>query len=180
MKENIMEYIVLGVLMIKSMTIYELNKGFEMGLSLIYAASYGNLQYAVKKLLAKKYITFKERVENGRNKKIYHINEKGEEAFFRWMEDDNDPRNIEVLMLAKVYFLGLVQDDNDKQMIIDKLLKSVNDFSTELNGIQNSINRSDLTPEEWKIAKYSLSTLDYGIGSYEFAVSWLHQVRSQI
>ncbi len=175
-----MEYIVLGMLMIQNMTIYELNKGFEMGLSLIYAASYGNLQYAVKKLLANNMITFEERVENGRNKKIYHINEKGVEAFFKWMMDDVDPKNIEVLMLAKVYFLGLVEDDDDKRMIIDKFLKAANDFSAELKMVQNSINRFELAPEEWKMAKYSLSTLDYGIGSHEFAVSWLHQVRSQI
>jgi DNA-binding PadR family transcriptional regulator len=175
-----MEYIVLGMLMIRSMTIYDLNKGFEMGLSLIYAASYGNLQYAVKKLLTKKMIAFEERVENGRNKKIYHINTQGEEAFSRWMKDDINLGNIDVLMLAKVYFLGLVEDDNDKRMIIDQLLKAVDDFSTQLKRIQKSINRSDVTPEEWKMAKYSLSTLDYGIGSYKFAASWLQEVREQI
>ncbi|MDT8299062.1 MAG: hypothetical protein RQ801_12215, partial [Spirochaetaceae bacterium] len=88
--------------------------------------------------------------------------------------------SLSVMMLAKVYFLGLVENDNDKRVIIDKLMKAVDGFSAELNGIQNSINRSELTPEEWKMTKYSLSTLDYGIGSYKFAVSWLHRVRSQI
>jgi DNA-binding PadR family transcriptional regulator len=175
-----MEYVVLGMLIIQSMTIYEMNKGFGMGLSMIYAASYGNLQYAVKKLLAKKMITFEERVENGRNKKIYHINEKGVEEFFRWMMDDIDLRNIETLMLAKVYFLGLVKDDNDKRMIIDKILKAGDEYSEGLYEIQRSIDNIDLTPEDWKIARYSISTLDYAIGTYEFAITWLKKLRSEI
>ena len=175
-----MEHIVLGMLVIQSMTIYELNKGFQRGLSMIYAASYGNLQYAVKKLLAKGMISFEERVENGRNKKIYHINEKGVEEFFRWMMDEIDPRNIETLMLAKVYFLGLVEDDNDKRAIIDKILETGDEYSEGLHEIQDSVNSLDLTPEDWKFAKYSLSTLDYAIGTYEFAISWLKKLRSEI
>ncbi len=175
-----MEYIVLGLLIIQSMTIYELNKGFEQGLSMIYAASYGNLQYAVKKLLEKEMISFEERVENGRNKKIYHINEKGVEAFFTWMMDDLDPRNIETLMLAKVYFLGLVEDDNDKRVVIDKILAAGDVHAAGLYEIQNAVDSLDLPPEAWKLAKYSISTLDYALGNYEFAISWLKKLRSEI
>jgi len=175
-----MEYIVLGMLLIQSMTIYELNKGFGSGLSMIYAASYGNLQYAVNKLLTKEMISFEERVDNGRNKKIYHINEKGIAAFFAWMMDDIDPKNIETLMLAKVYFMGFVEDDNDKRAIIDKILKAGEEHAAGLNEIKKTVDNLDLPPEAWKIAKYSISTLEYGIGSYEFAITWLKKLRSEI
>lgn len=175
-----MEHIVLGMLIIQSMTIYDMNKRFGMGLSMIYAASYGNLQYAVEKLLKKEMITFEERVEKGRNKKIYHITEKGIEEFFEWMLDEIDPRHIETLMLAKVYFLGLVEDDNDKRVVIDKILKAGDEYSERLFKTQSSIDSFDLTPEAWKIAKYSISTLDYAIGTYEFAISWLKKLRSEI
>ena len=175
-----MEYIILGMLLTQSMTIYELNKNFENGLSMIYAASYGNLQYAVKKLLAKGMITFEERVENGRNKKIYHIKEQGVQEFFRWMMDDIDPRHIETLMLAKVYFLGFVEDDGDKRLIIDKILKAGEEHVAGLSEIQSSVDSLELPPEAWKYAKYSLSTLDYAFGSYDFAISWLKKLRSEI
>ena len=68
-----MEFIILGILLFKDMTIYEINTSFKKGLFLIYSASYGSLQNAVKKLLKKEFITFRETVENGRNKKIYSI-----------------------------------------------------------------------------------------------------------
>ncbi|MGD9094030.1 MAG: hypothetical protein PVF74_14370, partial [Anaerolineales bacterium] len=123
---------------------------------------------------------FEERVEKGRNKKIYHINEKGVQEFFRWMMDDIDPKNIETLMLAKVYFLGLVEDDNDKRIIIDKILEAGDEYSAGLYEIQSSIDSLDLIPEDWKIARYSLSTLDYALGNYEFAISWLNKLRSEI
>jgi hypothetical protein len=119
-------------------------------------------------------------VEKGRNKKIYHINEKGVQEFFRWMMDDIDPKNIETLMLAKVYFLGLVEDDNDKRIIIDKILEAGDEYSAGLYEIQSSIDSLDLIPEDWKIARYSLSTLDYALGNYEFAISWLNKLRSEI
>lgn len=174
-----MEHIVLGMLILQSMTIYDLNKSFNMGLSMIYAASYGNLQYAVKKLLTKKMISFEQRVENGRNKKIYHIQEKGIKEFFRWMMEDIDPKNIETLMLAKIYFLGLVEDD-DKYKIIDNILIAVEEYASGLFEIKKFTDDLDLTPKEMEVVKYQMKTLDYGIGTYEFAVSWLKKIRNEL
>jgi len=80
-----MDFIVLGILLYKPLTIYEINSFFENGLFLIYAASYGSLQNAIKKLLKNDWIEFEEVVENGRNKKIYSLKKKGTQAFFTWM-----------------------------------------------------------------------------------------------
>ena len=175
-----MDHIVLGLLMLKSMTIYELNQAFGQGLSTIYAASYGNLQYAVKKLIANEMITYEERVENGRNKKIYKINEKGIEAFFKWMMGVIDPKHIETLMLAKIYFMGLIESDDDKRQIIDNILESAHEYYKWLYEITKHMDRSEIPPEDQGIAKFQLMTLDYSIGEYEYTIEWLKKLRNEI
>jgi len=175
-----MENIVLGLLLLKSMTIYELNQAFSMGLSMIYAASYGNLQYAMKKLLSADMIAFDEKVENGRNKKIYHIKQGGIAAFFSWMMSDADPKHIETIMLSKVYFLGLVDSDSDKLIIIDKILAAAGEYAKELAQVKSTIGRLQLGDDEMRIAKYQFATLGYGIGAYDFAISWLKDIKEEI
>lgn len=175
-----MEHIVLGLLMLKSMTIYELNQAFGHGLSLIYSASYGHLQYAVKKLLSNDMITFEELVENGRNKKIYHINQKGIDEFFSWMASDADTKQIETQMLSKVFFLGLVKNNEDKKSIVDSLLKSALDYQKELLKIKQETDNVVL-PDEYKdIGMYQFKTLSYGVGTFDFAIKWLKQIQKEI
>jgi len=48
-----MENVILGLLMIQSLTLYELNQSFKQGISMFYSASFGSLQAAVKSLLSK-------------------------------------------------------------------------------------------------------------------------------
>ncbi len=172
-----MEHIVLGLLMLKSMTIYELNSNFCKGLTMIYAASYGNLQYAVKKLLEKNMIYFKEAVENSRNKKIYYINPKGVENFYEWMRQDVSSKNIESLMLAKLYFLGLVKETAQKELIIDNLAQAVREYLAELQAVKQTNSLADVPRAFQDIAKYQLFTIDYGIGVCEYANRWLDDAR---
>ena len=41
-----MENVILGLLIIQSLTLYELNRAFKQGISMFYSASYGSLQVA--------------------------------------------------------------------------------------------------------------------------------------
>src|SRR5512139_1502134 len=107
----IMEHVVLGLLMIQSLTIYGLNRAFKQGISLFYSASYGSLQTAVKNLLGKGWIVFEERVDHGRNKKVYSITEQGRRAFYEWMLEEIPANKLEVTALSKVFFLGLMTSE---------------------------------------------------------------------
>ncbi len=48
-----MENVVLGLLIIQSLTLYDLNRAFKQGISLFYSASFGSLQIAVKNCLTR-------------------------------------------------------------------------------------------------------------------------------
>jgi DNA-binding PadR family transcriptional regulator len=173
-----MEWIVLGLLMMKDMTIYELNSSFNSGLSLIYSASYGNLQYSVKKLLKSGSIGFEEKVENGRNKKIYRINEKGRSLFFKWMVSEVDTAKLETSILSKIYFLGLVEDADKRIAVIDDMIEKAEAEQQSLAIMNDNFSELQI-PEEYRLmAFYQLKTLDYGIMAHAAAVDWLKKLRS--
>ena len=175
-----MDYLVLGLLLFKEMTIYELNNSFKKGLSLIYSASYGSLQNAVKKLLKNEWITYEEMVDCGRNKKIYHINQSGSEAFYQWMYGDISDKKLEVTILSKIYFMGLLKNKEERLELLVKMIEQVKETMDKLDAYENDLKSLDL-PEAYKlIAKYQFKTLNYGINSHDAALIWLKELYDEV
>lgn len=171
-----MEFMVLGLLFFGEMTIYELNNNFKRGLSLIYSASYGSLQNAVKKLLKAEKITFRETVEGGRNKKYYAVNDTGRQAFSQWMLGESPLNKLETTMLSKVYFLGLVESPEDQKKVLAELIEKAEGVTGELMAYDESLQDMEIPEEAMGIAKYQMSTLNYGVRSHGVAVDWLKEL----
>ena len=167
-----MEHVVLGLLVIQSLTLYELNRAFKQGISMFYSASYGSLQIAVKNLLSKGMIVFEEKVDRGRNKKVYSITEAGREAFFQWMFAEIPANKLEVTALSKVYFLGLIESTEQRKEIVLEILNKIELIQGELNAMNEEISQYDIPASYSGILKYQLHTLDYGIKSHIFAREW--------
>jgi len=147
---------------------------------MFYSASYGSLQAAVKGLLAKGLIVYEERVDNGRNKKIYTITEGGRAAFFAWMLGEIPAHKLEVTALAKVYFLGLVQDAEQKRQIVREILGKIEIVHGELSAMNDELGRLELPPELAATLKYQLKTLDYGLQSHVFARQWFQALLDEV
>lgn len=179
-----MEYVVLGLLMIKPMTIYEMNSTFKKGISLFYSASYGSLQRAVKKLLEKKLITYYETVSKGRNKKVYSILDIGKERFYKWMMEDIQKNKLETAILSKLFFLGLIKDKQDRIIIIKKSIEAIKAYGKELENVEKDIDAIKIPIEYEEIAKYQIKTLEYGLNSYRYSLKWyknlLYQMKKEI
>jgi len=176
-----MEYIILGLLFFKDMTIYEMNSNFKESLSLIYSASYGSLQNATKKLLKTDLINFSQTIDNGRNKKIYRISDLGKAAFLSWMmQNEISPGKLEVTMLSKIYFLGLIESIEDKMSIIHGLLKTATIVTDEMKSFRGSLSALQLSDDQLSIAKYQFKTLDYGIMAHDSGLSWLKDFYSEL
>ncbi len=167
-----MKNVILGLLMIQSLTLYELNQSFKQGISMFYSASFGSLQAAVKSLLSKGWVVFEERVEHGRNKKVYSINEAGRAAFYQWMLAEIPSNKLEVTALSKVYFLGLIPTVAQQKQILAEILEKIQQVHGELNQMNAELNRLEIPDEYRGILKFQLKTLDYGIQSHVFAREW--------
>jgi DNA-binding PadR family transcriptional regulator len=164
-----MEYVILGMLMIKSLTIYEMNSVFKSSISLFYSASYGSIQSAVKKLVKNSLVQYEEKVENGRNKKVYYILKEGREAFFKWMFEEIPLNKLEVTALSKLHFLGLVAEDKEKKQVLKHIISQIELGEKKLLNLNKELEELKLDESYSEILKYQLKTVDYGIGSYRFS-----------
>jgi PadR family transcriptional regulator, regulatory protein AphA len=175
-----MEHVVLGLLMMQSLTLYGLNRAFKQGISMFYSASYGSLQVAVKNLLGKGWIVFQEQVEQGRNKKIYSITEQGKRAFHEWMLAEIPVNKLEVTALSKVFFLGLVESGEQRRQIILEILNKVELVQKELSEMQQAISQYEIPDPYRGIFKYQVKTLDYGLRAHAFAREWFLELLGEI
>ena len=175
-----MDIVILGLLMVQDLTVYQLNQAFKSGIALIYSASYGSILSAIKKLLALNEITFIEMVENGRNKKIYHITEAGRAHFYQWMQADIDGNKLETMALCKVFFLGLIVSDDEKKRILDSIITSIVKMEESLNQLSQYLSQLQLTDEEKTLHGYQFETLDYGIRSHGLAREWAQELLNKL
>ena len=175
-----MEHVVLGLLMIQSLTLYGLNRAFKQGISLFYSASYGSLQAAIKNLLGKGWIVFDEQVDQGRNKKVYSITEPGRRAFYEWMLEEIPTNKLEVTALSKVFFLGLMESGEQKRQIVLEILNKVDLAQSELSEMNREISQYEIPDEYREIFKYQVKTLDYGLQAHAFASVWFQVLLEEI
>lgn len=168
----------MGLLLIKAMTIYELNNAFKQSMSLFYSASYGSLQTAIKKLMGKEYVTYVESIENSRNKKTFSITEAGTRAFFDWMKDDIPKSKLEVTALSKLHFLGLVADLDERKSIVIRIMTALEQMIVELEGYEKEIKEYQIPESYQPIFLYQSKTLDYGIMAHKAALEWFKKLLS--
>ena len=96
-----MENIILCLLLIKSMTVYEMKKFIQHSLNTVCSDSLGSIQAAVKKLLSKKCIEVHEYTENNMIKKEYSITDTGLHQFREWIQT---PMNLFKVILIACYW----------------------------------------------------------------------------
>ena len=171
-----MEYVILGLLLIRPMTVYDINSVFKKGISLFFSASYGSIQSALKKLLQTEKITCEESVESGRHKKTYSITEKGSNEFFAWIESPIPENKLEVNILSKIYFLGLVRSSKIKTAILMDMRDRIDLSLKELSKLGIEEKQKERNDRQMQISNYQMKILDYGIMSMNSARGWIEDM----
>lgn len=121
-----MENIILSLLLIKSMTIYEIRAFIQKNLSTVCSDSMGSIQSAIKKLIEKECITVREYEQKGVLKKEYHILPAGLEQFRKWIEVPMNLQKMKNMEEGKFFFLGMASKE--------KRIKSLEEYVKGLRG----------------------------------------------
>jgi len=180
-----MNNIILGLLMIKSMTGYEIRNYIKTNFSMMCSDSAGSFQVALQKLQGAGLIECNEYVEKGVNKKMYTITDIGRKQFFTWEEQPMSHKKAKNIELAKLFFLGIL----DKEKRIPLLSRYVQELSAEKQlfvKLKKDIEQS-IAPQLQQISenakimdmdmyKYQMMTLDYGIAAIEFEIQWYSKI----
>lgn len=200
-----MDKIILGLLMIKKLTIYELRNIIEMNFTSMCSSSMGSIQAAIKKLLEKKMIVYEEFVENSVNKKFYTLTNEGKECFLEWVQTAMISGKMKDMELSKLFFMGFVptkkrlpliesyladlkkekeqlenikKQDNDtaKLQYIAYIEKNKTEFSHFLKVTENSNIQKDIQD----IIDFELLTLQFGIDRTNFEIEWFEKLKNKL
>ena len=201
-----MEIIILGLLMLKSCTVYEMRKAIERNFTNISSNSTGSIQAVIKKLLNGGMIIYTEQVENSVNKKIYQLTGIGKAYFFENVSKSMlyKEKNME---LSKLFFMGFAPKEKRTGLIADyivclkeeraKLEKirlanldrdaGVLEYMKYLDSIGGTeifakmLNSDSAIEGVRDIAKYQYATLELSIAKVEFEISWFERfIRGEI
>ncbi len=166
-----MDNLILGLLILQSRTIYEIKNRIDQGLNLMYSASMGSIQAAIKKLLAAGCIVCSETVENGKFKKVYSITQEGRVRFNEWVNSPISSANEKHPELLKIYFMGM----SDKNKRVERVKSCIDDMkliyaSLSMIGIEGK----DMNiPEEFRdIFNYQLMSAKFGADFVKFQIDW--------
>ena len=174
-----MIYLVLGLLMIRNLTIYEIKTTLEKKISPFYAASYGSIQNAIKNLLDNQQIGFNEKVESGRNKKEYYITLAGKEAFFSWMLSKIPVNKFNNEALVRVFFFGFIQPE-DQIRLLENYVENLKKEYQEICSYQTNLKIPETFQDKKEIVKFQLSTLNYGIQQLRLEIDWFEELKNNI
>ena len=193
-----MEYIILGLLLFKPMTVYEIRIYIQKNLTTICSDSLGSIQIAVKKLLNKGYITTKELLERGLVKKKHSITSLGVEHYKEWVGSPINIAKMTNMEESKLYFLGTASKEKrisflksyisslkeqfNKLVRIKELTKGAKDIAihTHLERIANEKQITDnlsVVSEEDNMQSIFENTYSYQIYLLEYG---LNRVKSDI
>ncbi len=165
------DYLVLGLLMYRPLTMYDIKKAMEKSTDHFYSASFGSLHPALKKLTEKGFVTFEQTLERGRGKKTYAITEAGKTAFLEWLRQDIPTEAVREGSLLKVFFLGHLPEEA-RNPILEVYLKDVETHLTELKKLLEVSQKLDVPSHMETHKTYQLATLEFGIAYYEFVREW--------
>lgn len=167
-----LEYVILGCILDKEMTGYEIKQGIERGIGLFYKASYGSLYPLLKKLSDREAVTVREAPEGKRMKKYYQATEKGKEEFFSWLKDAESYEQERGTLLVRVYFMDRLTEEERAPLFEayerEKLAKLA-----ELEKLAAHFGNGE------DCYYYKLSTLSYGIVKLKAELSWYYAVRKR-
>lgn len=201
-----MDKIILGILMLRRMTTYEIRNVIKNNFKSICSDSLGSIQIALKKLFELGMVTCEELVEKGVNKKRYSITDIGQETLMEWLKVPIDTSKTKNMDFGKILFMGYVPKENQKELI-DKIILSLEEEYVSLKAVKDSINAEEeraefekylLTDIEYQdrisglnesnnisqnineISKFTLATLDYGIDMAAFNIAWFKKLKENI
>lgn len=166
-----MEFVILGLLALQSMTVYEINKALQRSVSLFYSASFGSINAAIRKILEKGWIIGQETIENGRNKRIFHLTPAGREAFQDWLVSDIEAEKVKDPALTRLYFMGL-SDPQERIRLLEAHLQQLRQILDKLDLIHQQSASLQIAPEWQTVATFQLLTLQYGRDFYAFNIRW--------
>ncbi len=166
-----MAHVILGLLLLRPMSFYDLIRAFEAGVSLFYSASSGSIKRALDLLLTRGHVEVEALQQSARGRKVYRVTDGGQSAFRAWMLSELTESDAETASLSRLFFLGLL-DASERGAVLAHIESRIAGELARLEALKVTVDRSEVPPELADVATYQKATLAYGIESHRFALDW--------
>lgn len=161
---KVTDFIILGFLMDKDMSGYDIKNQMSVSTSYFIDSSFGSIYPSLKRLESKQFICSKEVVQKTKLKILYSINEKGKEEFLRWLTSPIAVSKTSIVsVLSKVFFFKHLVN-SDKTVLIKSYINELIKLKNNLLDLKSKIAAH--------ADKFEMSTLNFGLDYYDFIVNW--------
>ncbi|WP_194411060.1 PadR family transcriptional regulator [Microbacterium cremeum] len=175
-----MQQVILGLLILHGpLSLYAVQRQFQQGVSLFYSASFGSIQRALRQLADHGLVIVGDSAD-ARGSKPYTVTDAGRQAWREWMLSPITGGDVETAALARIFFLGLLSDDDEKRSVIDAVRARVSADLAELVGVAQSVDASEVPLEFADVFVFQRATLDYGIRSNRLALDWCDELADRV
>lgn len=202
-----MKYFLLGLLMLKEMTVYQLKAMIAENFTAMCSDSMGSIQAALKNLLSNGLITCTAVKEKNVEKKYYRIKENGRKEFLLWLQNPMDMSQGKNTELGKLLFMGILPNDKRVELIsaVIKNLESELTYLKQILEVNKDIeaNKKELldyyadNPDYTAallragkseniaqsfsdIHKYEMLTAQHGADLVQFHIKWFKELQKKI
>lgn len=163
-------HVILGLLHVAHMSLYDLIKAFEAGVSLFYGASAGSIKRAIDKLLAEGSVEVAHEEPGARGRRAYAITPLGKQRFETWMRGEIQG-DFDTAALARLYFLGFMAPD-EREPILARIRERAMIDLARLGSVEREIAAADVPENLRDVARYQRATLEYGLSAMRHTHDW--------
>lgn len=164
-----MAFVILGLLLLRPMSLYDLVKAFESGVSLFYSASTGSIKRALDQLLAEGHVEVE--AAGARGRKVYRATDAGREALHTWLVGDLTGPSTETAALSRLFFLGLLEPP-ERAGVLGRIRGRVAADLAQLQALDRELHRQEVPEDLAEVFRYQRATLAYGLASHQHALDW--------
>ena len=133
-----MEYFILGLLMVRKLTAYELHVLIRDNYEGICSSSIGNIQRALKKLHEKGFVSLEEITDGKVVKKIFSITPEGRGSFMNWLNNPIDLMKAKNMELGRLLMLGFLTKEQQLANI-DIVIQDLREACGYIKAIEEDI-----------------------------------------
>ncbi|WP_127818351.1 PadR family transcriptional regulator [Microbacterium sp. CPCC 204701] len=171
-----MQQVILGLLILHGpLSLYAVQRQFQRGISLFYSASFGSIQRALRQLADRGLATVGEGAD-ARGSKPYAVTDAGYRAWHAWMLSPLTGGDAETAALARVFFLGVLTDDDERRAVARSVRARIDADLAELEHVARDVDAAEIPDEFADVFVFQRATLDYGIRSNRLALQWCDEL----
>jgi len=169
-----LDYILLGMVLDKEQTGYDIKKEVENGIGNFYKVSYGRMYPTLKALTDKGLLAMTEQMQGKRLKRYYKATQKGKDMFMEWLSAPIDLKANGEAQLAQIFFYGELPKE-----IRDLRLQEYEIYVQQ--GLMQFENMAKLLPADNLSEKdyFGISTLYYGLQNAHNVLRWIRFIKDQ-